>query len=100
MAKLDSRIGALLSLHLRLLKIWTRTWTEGFVFPLVDNEVELSTKLVSDAARDGRDYGSPMNDCLSKTSVSKKANDNQDETWSCTNQIWRTYSASGVEARA
>ena len=86
MAKLDSRIGALLSrsLHLRLLKIWTRTWTEGFVFPLLDNEVELSTKLVSDAARDGGDYGSPapvpMTNCLSKTSVAKKANANQDET--------------------
>ena len=55
----------------------------GFVFPLLDNEVELSTKLVSDAARDGGDYGSPvpdMTDCLSKTSVSKKANANQDET--------------------
>ena len=61
-AKLDSRIGALLSPHLRLLKIWTRTWTEGFVFPLLDNEVKLSTKLVSDAARDGRDYGPPAHD--------------------------------------
>ena len=73
MAKLDSRIGALLSPHLRLLKIWTRTWTEGFVFPLPDNEVKLSTKLVSDAARDGQDYGLPMPDCLSKTSVLKES---------------------------